>query len=312
MASSSSRAATPGQPRRAARLLATTHPPGTAAWNKGFTPKRSRAATTVRRARSHAQTAKSPSSCSKQDGPIEQNAWTTSAASLHVGRRLDGRVRAKRGRAGRLDHPAGRRRRPAHPERDANATRAVAPRAASADAAMRLTRGLAGPDANGSRSTSRRRRPQSIGVTPRPRRRRWLPCAERQRIIPRMLTPDLLEFHAFCLTNTGTRLAAVRGRARAGDSAGRHGARSRRRVRRPRRPGLPRGRAPGPCRGDQRRVGDGPGGGAGGAAGRSRHLLPRLVVRPAAGRARGRDGGRCARAVRLAGERALSRSRGRA
>ena len=30
---------------------------------------------------------------------------------------------------------------------------------------------------------------------------------ERQRIIPRMLTPDLLEFHAFCLTNTGTRLA---------------------------------------------------------------------------------------------------------
>ena len=29
---------------------------------------------------------------------------------------------------------------------------------------------------------------------------------ERQRIIPRMLTPDLLEFHAFCLTNTGTRL----------------------------------------------------------------------------------------------------------
>ena len=30
---------------------------------------------------------------------------------------------------------------------------------------------------------------------------------ERQRIIPRMLTTDLLEFHAFCLTNTGTRLA---------------------------------------------------------------------------------------------------------
>ena len=27
-----------------------------------------------------------------------------------------------------------------------------------------------------------------------------------QRIIRRMLTTDLLEFHAFCLTNTGTRL----------------------------------------------------------------------------------------------------------
>ena len=69
MAPSASRDDTPRQPRSAARLLATTSPPGTAAWNSGFTPKRSRAATTARRVSSHTHTANSPSKRSKHDGP---------------------------------------------------------------------------------------------------------------------------------------------------------------------------------------------------------------------------------------------------
>src|SRR5688572_29166529 len=63
------------------------------------------------------------------------------------------------------------------------------------------------PTAKGSRSTRRRRAAASSGVTHAPMNAAMAAMPERQRIIPRMLTPDLLEFHAFCLTNTGTRLA---------------------------------------------------------------------------------------------------------